>query len=231
MSSEVDLIRDRYARRTDTVVPGYDPMLPWVYMMAQEKERALIKLFQRFSIAPVQSKRVIEIGCGTGGNLLQLLRLGFRPENLVGNELLEERAAAARELLPAGTRIVGGDVCELDLPSATFDVVYQSTVFTSILDESFQERMARRMWQWPRPGGGVLWYDFTFDNPLNPDVRGVPVPRIRQLFPEGTVFARRITLAPPIARLLTRVHPQLYTAANLLPFLRTHVLCWIRKND
>ena len=81
-----------------------------------------------------------------------------------------------------------------------------------------------------RPGGGVLWYDFAFDNPRNPDVRGVPVSRIRQLFPEGAVLARRITLAPPLARFLTRVHPQLYTAANVLPFLRTHVLCWIRKD-
>ncbi len=22
-----------------------------------------------------------------------------------------------------------------------------------------------RMWRWVKPGGGVLWYDFTFDNP------------------------------------------------------------------
>lgn len=230
MNSEIDLMRKRYARRADAALPSYDPMLAWVYMMAQEKERALIRLFQRFVIAPVQTKSVLEIGCGTGSNLLQLIRLGFRPENLVGAELLDERAAAARGSLPTATRVLAGDACELDVPPAAFDVVYQSTVFTSILDQSFQERIARRMWQLAKPGGGVLWYDFTFDNPRNPDVRGVPVSRIRQLFPEGAVLARRITLAPPIARFLTRVHPQLYTAANVLPFLRTHVLCWIRKD-
>ena len=30
------------------------------------------------------------------------------------------------------------------------------------------------MWAAVKPGGGVLWYDFTVDNPRNADVRGVP---------------------------------------------------------
>ena len=85
------------------------------------------------------------------------------------------------------------------------------------------------MWRWVKPGGGVLWYDFTVDNPRNPDVRGVPLARVRALFPEGRVQARRITLAPPIARAVTRVHPSLYTLFNTLPPLRTHVLAWIEK--
>jgi SAM-dependent methyltransferase len=158
-----------------------------------------------------------------------MLQLGFRPANLVGNELLEERCAQARERLPAATRVVAGDASSLDLGSERFDVVFQSTVFTSILDPEFQARLARRIWTLVKPGGQVLWYDFTFDNPRNPDVRGVPLARIRALFPEGRVSSRRLTLAPPLARVLTRIHPSLYTCANLLPFLRTHVLCWIRK--
>ena len=45
----------------------------------------------------------------------------------------------------------------------------------------------------------------------------------------GRLSAERLTLAPPIARAVTRVHPGLYTLFNLLPPLRTHVLCWIAK--
>ena len=41
----------------------------------------------------------------------------------------------------------------------------------------------------------------------------------------------RLTLAPPISRRVTKVHPALYTLFNLLPFLRTHVLGWIKKGD
>jgi hypothetical protein len=43
------------------------------------------------------------------------------------------------------------------------------------------------------------------------------------------ITARRVTLAPPISRRLTRVHPGLYGVINALPFLRTHLLCWIAK--
>ena len=80
-----------------------------------------------------------------------------------------------------------------------------------------------------KPGGGVLWYDFTFDNPRNPDVRGVPLSRVRTLFPHATLRVRRVTLAPPLARAVTRVHPALYGWFNALPWLRTHVLCWLAK--
>ena len=85
------------------------------------------------------------------------------------------------------------------------------------------------MWRWVAPGGGVLWYDFVVDNPRNPDVRGVPLARVRQLFPQARVVSRKVTLAPPIARLLCRLHPGLYPLANALPLLRTHVLVWLEK--
>jgi hypothetical protein len=42
--------------------------------------------------------------------------------------------------------------------------------------------------------------------------------------------ARRVTLAPPLARTVTRVHPALYGWFNALPILRTHVLCWLGKS-
>lgn len=41
--------------------------------------------------------------------------------------------------------------------------------------------------------------------------------------------ARRITLAPPIARAVMPLHPGLYTVFRMIPCLRTHLLCWIAK--
>lgn len=229
-SEELTAVAERYDRRKSNVSAGlYDPLSSAVFMAQQERERALIRWIHASGLAPVRDKTLLEIGCGSGSNLLQLVQLGFRPANLVGNELLEERCVQARERLPASTRIVAGDAASVELGPERFDVVFQSTVFTSILDPEFQARLARRIWMLVKPGGQVLWYDFTYDNPRNPDVRGVPLARIRTLFPEGQLSARRLTLAPPIARLLSRVHPVLYTWANLLPLLRTHLLCWIRK--
>lgn len=229
MNNELDAIRNRYARREQITVDRYSPLDPAVYMTEQEKERKLIRWIYAAQLAPLADKHVLEIGCGSGGNLFQLIRLGFRPEHLVGNDLLEERVAQARARLPASVRIISGDAATLDLGGELFDVVLQSTVFTSILDNAFQQQLAERMWQLVQPGGGVLWYDFIYKNPANPDVRGVPVKRIRTLFPEGHFTIWTLTLAPPISRRVTRLHPALYTMFNLLPVLRTHVLCWIAK--
>ena len=224
---ETDAVAERYARRA----PGdrYSPLRPDVWQTLQERQRALIRLFARIGWSELADKRLFEVGCGSGANLLELLRLGFAPDHLIGAELLPERFAQARRMLPAGVALHVGEALTLDLAAASQDAVFVSTVFSSLLDAAFQQRLADAMWRWVKPGGGVLWYDFTIDNPRNPDVRGVPLQRVRALFPAGRVQAQRITLAPPIARTVTRVHPSLYTLFNAVPLLRTHVLAWIAK--
>jgi SAM-dependent methyltransferase len=198
-------------------------------MPAQELERELARLLHLAGTEPLGDCRLLEVGCGSGGNLATFIRLGFRPENLVGNDLLEERAVAARLRLPSAVRVFQGDASQLDLPPEQFDIVFQSLVFSSVLENSLQRALAEKMWSWVKPGGGVLWYDFTYDNPSNPDVRGVKRSDIKQLFPEGAPRMFRLTLAPPISRVVTRVHPALYCVFNALPLLRTHLLCWIAK--
>lgn len=229
--TECDEVRQRYNRRAMQNWAGiYSPLLPHSYLSMQEKERAIIRWINTCGIVPVENKRVLEIGCGSGANLLDLLRLGFQPENLVGNELLEERVNIARNRLHAGTKIILGDAACIDIPpGGPFDIVLQSTVFTSILDAHFQSRLADKMWELTRVGGGVLWYDFVYDNPRNPDVKGVPLRQVKALFPKAGIHHWRLTLAPPISRLVTRLHPSLYTLFNVFPFLRTHILCWIPK--
>jgi SAM-dependent methyltransferase len=225
---ETDAVIARYARRAATD-DRYSPLRPDVWQTLHERQRALIGLFTRFGWTDLGSRRVFEVGCGSGANLLELLRLGFAPEHLGGIELLPQRHAQARHVLPAALVLHAGDALKLDLDPASQDAVLVSTVFSSLLDDAFQQRLADAMWRWVKPGGAVLWYDFTVDNPRNPDVRGVPLARVRALFPHGTVQAQRVTLAPPLARAVTRLHPGLYTVFNTVPLLRTHLLAWIAK--
>jgi len=224
---EPDAVAERYARRAST--DRYSVLKPDVWQTLQERQRALLALFARIGWSDLAGKRLLEVGCGGGANLLELLRLGFAPEHLSGVELLPERHAQARRTLPEALALHAGDALQLDLPAGSQDAVFVSTVFSSLLDNDFQQRLADAMWRWAKPGGGVLWYDFTVDNPRNADVRGVPLSRVRELFPHGAMQARRITLAPPIARAVSRVHPSLYTLFNSVPLLRTHVLAWIAK--
>jgi SAM-dependent methyltransferase len=224
---EPDAVAERYARRA--MSDRYSMLRPDVWHTVQERQRAMLRLFVKLGFDDLSTLRLLEVGCGSGGNLQELLRLGFAPQKLSGAELLPERIAQARAGLPASVALFEGDATALDLAPASFDIVFVSTVFSSLLDDAFQQRLADTMWRWVKPGGGVLWYDFTVNNPRNADVRGVPLRRVRALFPQGRLQSERITLAPPIARAVTRVHPSLYTAFNLVPLLRTHALCWLQK--
>lgn len=217
----------RYARRAST--DRYSILRPDVWQTIHERQRAMLQLFARLGWHDLGTRRVLEVGCGSGGNLLELLRIGFAPSNLAGIELLPDRFSQAMQALPSGVTLMQGDASIAKFPDESEDIVLQATVFSSLLDAPFQWRLAQAMWRWVRPGGGVLWYDFTVNNPRNPDVRGVSVARIRELFPQGRMQVQRITLAPPIARRVCALHPSLYSAFNALPFLRTHVLAWIEK--
>jgi SAM-dependent methyltransferase len=222
---EIERIRQVYAHRRIS----YDPLEPWVLLTRQERERALVRWAREELHGRVADVQLVELGCGAGGNLANLVRLGFSPANLCGVDLMDERIHAARRLLPPDVRLLSGEIGEVSLPPESFDVVFQSLTCSSILDDRLLERITARMWELTRPGGGVLWYDLVYDNPSNPDIRGLPLSRIKRLFQVPPVWARRLTLAPPISRHVSRIHPSLYSLMNGLVFLRTHLLCWFRK--
>lgn len=221
-------VAERYSRRAADD-PRYRWIRPEVWQAMQERQRVMLRLFAHAGLDDLSALRLVEVGCGSGGNLLEMLRLGFAPQHMAGIELLPERAELARSRLPSTVAIHEGDALAAGIASESQDIVLAATVFSSLLDEGFRDRLAQRLWAWLKPGGAVLWYDFALNNPRNPDVRGVPDARLRTLFPQGDLTIRRVTLAPPIARQVVRLHPALYTAFNLVPLLRTHRLAWIRK--
>ena len=223
--AELEAIADRYARRrmrSDRFGP----------VAESERFPRLLSFIDSLGV-PRAAVRLLEIGCGGGGNLRRFLEAGLSPDRLVGNELLPARVEIARSTLPSEVRILEGDASTLGLETESFEVVFASTVFTSILDHGLRRRVAESMWRLVRRGGAVLWYDFAFDNPRNPDVRGVKAAELRSLFPNGEAKIRRITLAPPIARACLRLPGGAglvaYRLLAAIPPLRTHLIGWIEK--
>jgi SAM-dependent methyltransferase len=222
---EIQQIRDSYARRTRR----YDPWVSWIYHTRQGLERGIIRSLNAAGMFPPARRSLLDVGCGAGANLLFFLQLGFEPACMRGIELLEDRVVRARSRLPADLRVDVADASTFAGSTGGFDIVFQSMLFSSVLDGDFRGRIASNMWRMVRPGGGVMWYDFTWDNPENADVQGVPVREIRRLFPAGEIRYRRVTLAPPLARAVCQLHSSLYGLFDVVPFLRTHVLAWIAK--
>ena len=192
--------------------------------------RCSIRALVREGMFPLDERLVADIGCGRGQWLAEFLQWGADGSNLYGIDLDEDRIRAARKrVATADLRI--GDASELPWADATFDVVTQFTLLTSILDMAVKRQIAAEMLRILRPNGLILWYDFWCNNPRNPNVRGIEAQEIRSLFPGCQAKLEKVTLAPPLAQ---RLVPVSWLAAMMLekvPLLRTHYLGVIRRND
>jgi len=191
--------------------------------IAKERERAIVTLLQSHGFLPLQEKRVLDIGCGRGAVLAGLTDLGAQPRNLYGVDLLPDRIETARQAYP-DICFICGNAESLDFPDAHFDLVLLFTVLSSILDDRMAHNVAREAYRVLKPGGAVLWYDFRYNNPWNPHVRGITREQIQQLFPGLEMHLSTITLMPPLARRLGRLTPVLYPILAAIPPLRTHYL-------
>jgi ubiquinone/menaquinone biosynthesis C-methylase UbiE len=202
---------------------------PSYALMIQEREMEVLSMLSRSGVDSLEEKRILEIGCGTGYWLRAFLQWGALPENIFGIDLLPGRIELARKICPQRVRLECGSAAKLAFPDASFDLVLQSTVFSSILDPAMKQRIAAEMLRVTKPDGFVLWYDFHVNNPNNPNVRGIRKSEISRLFPGCRIHIRRITLAPPIGRFVGRFSPLLYTLLSRTRILCTHYLNLIEK--
>lgn len=229
--NDLDRLRDEYADRK-TRLAGKD-LYSYFYapyqFAIQQRQRALIRALKRLGLASLKGKRILEVGCGSGGVLVEYLLLGAEPENLFGIDLLHDRLVEAHHKLPlAGVSCADGQ--HLPFPAHSFDLVLQYTAFSSVLDEKIKRQMAADMLRVLRPGGAVLWYDFWL-NPTNPHTRGIRPAEIKSLFAGCSVSLSKITLAPPIARRLVPLSWGLAALLESLRLLNSHYLAVIQVRN
>ncbi|MGH7605728.1 MAG: class I SAM-dependent methyltransferase [Gemmatimonadales bacterium] len=220
-------IRAAYAKRAGAW--RYDWSNPAYVFAMHDLERRLLTALRRFGLWPLASRRILDVGCGTGHWLRCLIAWGAQPQHTAGIDLLRDRVLAAAKLFPQRVGLSYGSAAALPFRSASFDLVSQFTVFTSILDPEVRRRVAEEMLRVLKPEGAILWYDFCIENRRNPDVRSVRAAEIRRLFPGCSVALGRVTLAPPLTRLVAPRSWTLCEILNLVPPLRTHYLGVIRR--
>lgn len=225
---ETDRIVSEYARRSVEIDPElYAATNPAALFIRQTVERKLITELALTGALPLADRDILDAGCGAGQWLADLETWGASRERLAGLDLVPERVEEAQARLP-GADIRAGDAADLPWDDASFDLVLQSMMFSSILDPDVRNAVAQEMTRVLRPGGLVLWYDFFTDNPRNPNVRGVRKSELRELFPEFDLRWRRVTLAPPLIRLLAPKARPIAAALQALRLLDTHALALLR---
>ncbi len=223
--NEPERIAESYGKRLSSgVIARHAAAFRYNHFARAERELKYSEILMR-RFPSLHHIRMLEIGAGTGGNIFIFKQMGLSWDQIIVNELLPGRIACLKADFPS-LMVLEGDAASLDLGTGgAFDIVLQSTVFTSILDKAFKMKLARNVWSVVRPGGIVLWYDFIYDNPANPDVKGIGRKEIAGLFREAAdIRFHKVTLAPPIGRRIGRLYPFLN-----FPFLRTHLIAEIEK--
>jgi len=231
-AAEEEAIRARYARRAGEYgeLGPYHPSRPDRLVSRHEKEREISRYFRFHYPGRIDQLRLLEIGCAMGETLHMFHAIGLNPGLTTGVDLLADHVKRARERLPAACSVFECDALLVPLPEGSFDIVVQSTVFSSILNGTVRSALARRMIALLAPGGVACWYDLAFDNPRNPDVRGIKKAEVQALFPGCDIQLRRMTLAPPISRRCSRLGYGVCRTLSRMPFLRSHILAWIRPS-
>jgi SAM-dependent methyltransferase len=172
--------------------------------------------------------RVVDVGCGSGAFLRQLIDWGATPANLTGTELQQDRIDLAR---PRSAPEVNWHCGPLNaLPAASVDLVSAQTVISSTVDPEQRQRLAVEMWRVLKPGGWCLVFDFRYNNPRNPHVRKVTRDELDGYWPGHRRQYQTLLLAPPVGRALAAL-PALFTEtlAALVPPLRSHFVYMVQK--
>ncbi len=205
---------------------------PGVLFQTLACEASVVRAARRIEHDPPAAK-VLDVGCGGGGDLYHLLRLKYAPENVTAMDILPERLAEARRLYPQICFLEGDASC-MKFPDAAFDLVFESTMFTTLPDEPLSTAIAREMLRVCRPQGYLLLVDWRIDKPGDSNYRALTRKRLKSLFAVGrdthVVGTYPGALVPPVGRFLSTWLPGLYfCAAALFPFLVGQVVYLLRK--
>jgi SAM-dependent methyltransferase len=153
---------------------------------------------------------ILDVGCGYGRSLVDLLVLGADTGRLHGIDVLPDRVDRLRRFFPtADVRV--GDARDLPWPSGTFHLITQFTALSSIPTTEDRRLVIAEIRRVLRPGGLFLSWDLIARFGESPtglsrrtlaDLCAVPVTNARATGLDPRLAGRLIRIAPYLARVL-----------------------------
>jgi ubiquinone/menaquinone biosynthesis C-methylase UbiE len=226
---EIERARSVYTARAGnhSLTRLYSPFAQANLFTIQDRDWIMADLLRRSGLWSLADLDILDVGCGTGSELRRMTTMGADPARLTGLDLMPARIEEARKVLPTA-RFEVGSGHELPFPDASFDVVSQFVVFSSVVHPGLRAAIAAEMVRVARPGGRIIWYDIKSMKPT-PNLVPIPLAEIKQIFAGCSIEMRPATLAWRSSHFLA---PRSRVAAVLmakLPRTRSHFMGLIRK--
>ena len=106
----------------------------------------------------LSSKKILDLGCGTGTWLRYLVELGAAPENCTGIDISEQRIQKAR-VKNGSINYLATDGVNIPFPDNSFDIVMQIVTLSSVTDESIWKNLVNEMKRVNTEEGYIFWFD------------------------------------------------------------------------
>jgi hypothetical protein len=170
--------RERFVNAYDGGTPP-----PWDIGKPQDE---LVRVFDELSIAG----SVLDLGCGTGENVLELARRGLDAWGLDSTPAAIAAAEKKRDARGLKATFVTGDALDLAPLGRTFDTVLDCGLF-HVIEENERRRYLKELAHVLRPGGRHLMLGFA-TNKTGIGPRGYSPEELRAYFADGwrEVFIR-----------------------------------------
>ena len=227
VAAEESRMMEVYAHRGHATARDSWASAGHAFMLAQ-RDWEVLQFLRELGFMPLADRSILDVGCGTGSFLRDFMRWGANPARMVGIDLRPAPLEVARRTLPVEVRLLRDSATALPFRDASFDLVLQASVITSIKDPVVRARVAAEMARVVKPTGAIIWFDFRYNNPWNSNVWGMTRRDIQELFPGARIALRSACLAPVFSRAIAGRSWILASLLSFFPPTRSHYVGVIR---
>jgi SAM-dependent methyltransferase len=175
-------------------------------------ELALIRALSKLNIDRLKCK-VLYVGCDSGGALPVFSVLGFDLKKFTCIDILEDKIQAGKQRFPA-VNFRCCDAAKLPFENDMFDLVFDSTMFVQITDDTLASNILSEMLRVLKPKASLVLRDWVMPKPKDPHYSALTRARLNRILPENykkLVFkSYNAALVPPVGRFFSKYLPSLY---------------------
>jgi len=229
---ELDRIRLEYNKAyrgfgSDINHPWH-PLNPISIYYRQAQERIISQILRNLSLD--QNNCIcLDIGCGFGGFLRFLASAGFINRNIHGIDIMPGRLVNAKYLVPSNLNLLLCDASNLPYKDASFNLVSQFTVISSIFDPSLRAKVCQEMQRVLYPKGYLIWYDLY--RTRSKSTKSVLLHEVKMYFPDLRIL-RIYRMHSLISGKVAQFSQIMCNLLDKIPGLpKTHFLILFQKVD